>query len=80
MAPPAACGGQADLPHLGPLVWPTLGVVANAGELCVEATGLLGGEICPQATGTKACCFVFDLYHMQKKMAPIRDRRMLTSG
>lgn len=80
MAPPAACGGQADPPHLGPLVWPTLGVVARDGEQCVEATGLLGGKICPQATGNKVCCFVFDLHHVQRKMVPIRDCRKLTSG
>lgn len=75
MAPPAACGGQADPPHFGPLVWPTLGVVANDGEPCVEATGLLGGEICPQATGDR-----FVVLFLICVMCTIRDRRKLTSG
>lgn len=80
MAPPAGCGGQADPPHLGPLVWPTLGVVANDGEQCVEAPGSWVGKSVPKQQGTKCVVLFLFLYRVQKKTAPIRSRRKLPSG
>lgn len=45
----------------------------------VEATGYWVGKPVPRQQGARVVLFLF-LCHEQKKMAPVRDSRKLTSG